>query len=41
VSILSRAGEERASETIPAEEAETAEAIHAAAHPGHHREDEA
>ena len=41
VSVLSRAGEERAAETIPAEEAETSEAIHAAAHPGHHREGEA
>ena len=34
VSVLSRAGEERAGETIVSEEAETAEAIHAAAHPG-------
>ena len=34
MSVLSRAGEERAGEVIPAEEAETTEAIHAAAHPG-------
>jgi hypothetical protein len=40
VSVLSRAGEERAGEVIPAEEAETTEAIHAAAHPGRHAEGE-
>jgi small subunit ribosomal protein S17 len=34
VSVLSRDGEEAAGVTIPAEEAETTEAIHAAAHPG-------
>jgi small subunit ribosomal protein S17 len=34
VSVLSRAGEERAGETIVGEEPETTEAIHAAAHPG-------
>jgi hypothetical protein len=34
VSVLSRAGEERAGEVIPAEEAATTEAIHAVAHPG-------
>ena len=34
VSVLSRAGEERAAEEIPAEEAATTEVIHAAAHPG-------
>ena len=34
VSVLSRAGEERAAETIVAEEPETTEAIHGAAHPG-------
>ncbi len=34
VSVLSRAGEERAGEVIPDEEAATAEAIHGAAHPG-------
>jgi small subunit ribosomal protein S17 len=34
VSVLSRAGEERAGETIVADEAETSEAIHGAAHPG-------
>jgi small subunit ribosomal protein S17 len=34
VSVLSRAGEDRAGETIVAEEAETTEAIHGAAHPG-------
>ena len=33
VSVISRAGEELAAD-IPAEEAETSEAIHAAAHPG-------
>jgi small subunit ribosomal protein S17 len=40
VSVLSRAGEERAAETIPAEDAETAQAIHGAAHPGRHAEGE-
>jgi len=40
VSVLSRAGEERAAEIIPAEEAETTEAIHAAAHHGKHAEGE-
>jgi small subunit ribosomal protein S17 len=34
VSVLSRAGEGRAGEPIVAEESETTEAIHAAAHPG-------
>jgi small subunit ribosomal protein S17 len=34
VSVLSRAGESRAGEAIVAEESETTEAIHAAAHPG-------
>jgi small subunit ribosomal protein S17 len=34
VSVLSRAGEERAGESIVSEEPETSEAIHAAAHPG-------
>jgi len=34
VSVLSRAGEERAAETMVGEEPETTEAIHAAAHPG-------
>jgi small subunit ribosomal protein S17 len=34
VSVLSRAGEERAAETMIDEEPETTEAIHAAAHPG-------
>src|SRR5262245_17189175 len=34
VSVVQRAGEERAGETIVAEEPETTEAIHAAAHPG-------
>lgn len=38
VSVLSRAGEERAGETMIVEEAETTEAIHAAAHPGKHTE---
>ncbi len=36
VSVLSRAGEERAAETMVAEEAETTEAIHHSAHPGRH-----
>jgi len=36
VSVLSRAGEERAAETMISEEPETTEAIHAAAHPGKH-----
>ena len=36
VSVLSRAGEEQAAETIVAEEAETSEAIHHSAHPGRH-----
>jgi small subunit ribosomal protein S17 len=40
VSVLSRAGEERAAEEIPAEEAATTEAIHAAAHPGRQAPDE-
>ncbi len=40
VSILSREGEERAGEVIPAEEAETTQVIHAAAHPGRHAEGE-
>ena len=34
VSVLSRAGEERAAETMVSEEPETTEAIHGAAHPG-------
>ena len=34
VSVLSRAGEERAAESMILEEPETTEAIHAAAHPG-------
>ena len=34
VSVLSRAGEERAAEAMISEEPETTEAIHAAAHPG-------
>jgi small subunit ribosomal protein S17 len=37
VSVLSRAGEERARETIVSEEAETTEVIHAVAHPGRDR----
>jgi len=40
VSVLSRAGEERAGEVIPVEEAATTEAIHGAAHPGRHAEGE-
>jgi small subunit ribosomal protein S17 len=38
VSVISRAGEERAGETIVAEEAATTEAIHGAAHPGRRTE---
>ena len=38
VSVLSREGEALAAETMVSEEAETAEAIHAAAHPGRHAE---
>ena len=34
VSVLSRAGEERAAESMISEEPETTEAIHGAAHPG-------
>jgi small subunit ribosomal protein S17 len=37
VSVVSRAGEEQAGVTIIDEEAETTEAIHAAAHPGRER----
>ena len=40
VSVLSRAGEERAGETMITEEAETTEAIHHAAHPGRHADGE-
>ena len=40
VSVLSRAGEERAAETMVAEEAATSEAIHGSAHPGRHAEGE-
>jgi hypothetical protein len=38
VSVLSRAGEERAGESIVTDEAETDEAIHSAAHPGRRTE---
>jgi small subunit ribosomal protein S17 len=41
VSVLSRAGEERAGETMVVEEAETTEAIHHSAHSGHHAEADA
>lgn len=41
VAVLSRSGEDLAGETMVSEEAETAEAIHGAAHPGRHAEDEA
>ena len=41
VSVLSRAGEERAGEALVADEAETSEAIHAAAHPGRRSAEEA
>ena len=40
VTVLSREGEERAGEVIPAEEAATTEAIHALSHPGRHAEGE-
>jgi small subunit ribosomal protein S17 len=38
VSVISRAGEERAGESIVAEEAATSEAIHGSAHPGRRTE---
>ncbi len=41
VSVLSRAGEERAAETMIVDEAETDEAIHHNAHPGRHAEADA
>jgi len=41
VSVLSRAGEERAAESIVGDEPETTEAIHAAAHPGRAEDDAA
>ena len=41
VSVLSRTGEERAGEVIPAEEAATAEVIHASSHGGRTAEVEA
>jgi len=37
-SVLSRAGEERAAESMVTDEAETSEAIHRSAHPGRHAE---
>jgi len=40
VSVLSRAGEATAGVTIPSEEAETTEAIHAAAHPGRQHDED-
>jgi small subunit ribosomal protein S17 len=40
VSVLSRSGEERAGEVIPAEEAATTEALHGAGHVGTDRDDE-
>jgi small subunit ribosomal protein S17 len=40
VTVLSRAGEERAGESMIVEEAETTEAIHHAAHPGRHADGE-
>ena len=40
VTVLSRAGEERAAETMISEEAETTEAIHHTAHPGRHADTE-
>jgi small subunit ribosomal protein S17 len=41
VSVISRAGEERAGETIVSEEAATSEAIHGSAHPGRRTEADA
>ena len=41
VSVISRAGEERAGETMVAEEAATSEAIHGSAHPGRRTEPDA
>lgn len=41
VSVLSREGEATAGVEIPAEEAETTEVIHAAAHPGRHLDEAA
>jgi small subunit ribosomal protein S17 len=38
VSVLSRTGEERAGESVMADEAATDEAIHGSAHPGRHAE---
>ena len=38
VEIVQRAGDHGAPQEIPAEETETSEAIHAAAHPGRHQE---
>ena len=38
MSVLSRAGEEQAGVALVAEEAETTEAIHGAAHPGRRTE---
>ena len=40
VSVVQRAGDQALPSEIPAEEAETTEAIHAAAHPGRTRSDE-
>jgi len=39
VEVVQRAGDHARTQDIPAEEAETSEAIHAAAHPGRHRDD--
>ena len=39
VEVVQRAGDHATTQDIPAEEAETSEAIHAAAHPGRHRDD--
>ena len=40
VEVVQRAGDHGAPQDIPAEETETSEAIHAAAHPGRHRDDD-
>jgi small subunit ribosomal protein S17 len=40
VSVVSRSGEEIAGTVIPTEDAATSEAIHGAAHPGRHADDE-
>ena len=41
IQVVQRAGEQATTRDIVSEEAETSEAIHAAAHPGRHRDDAA